>query len=91
MDATKRRARVSARRRAIARRSAWRPPERATTDHVQVEVEDALTRTGAAIHREAEILPAVGARDLYGDTMEVADQRVVLRGTSATSRCAGES
>ena len=51
-----------------------------------MNVEYALARARAAVHREAKIAETVGARDLYGDAMEMADQRVVSRGRVGDGR-----
>ena len=60
-------------------RSARRPREGAATDDVYVQMKDALSRTRATVHGETEIAPTVCASDLRRDTMQVADERVVLR------------
>ena len=59
-------------------RSARGPRQRTTTDDVQMKVEDALPRASAAVHGDTEIATPVRARHLYGDAMQVADQRIVV-------------
>ena len=60
-------------------RSAWRPREGATTDDVDVQMKDALSRAHTTVHGETEIVATVGASDLGRDAMQMADQCVVLR------------
>src|SRR4029453_9451971 len=57
---------------------ARRPAKRATAEDVQVQVEDALSRPGAAVHGDAEVATSVRLRDLDRDAGEVAHQRVVF-------------